>query len=568
MRRSAVSRLQKRGDNYYFRAAVPNKWLSVVKRREIKFSLVTSDRATAILRCRVLSNAFDIFFRGDVLSKIPLARIEDAARTYFTQQLNKAFELSLDIPGDLELDTDFEIACLRDRISALGQMLKSLQFDHAVKNGATEILGLIGDGRGDADDLIYARKLAARSEIQSSTFLAHELSGGVYDNSTADPVFRGVSPTALPMAHEGPPSANLTLAGAIENYILLKKVGWVGKTLADQERSLHFAQDVIGSSRSISTVGAEDMRNIRDILLKVPKNGLKSKANAQKTLLQLANSEHKGEHLSTKTMDKYFSMIRAFFRWAVDEEFLPSFPGPNIKLPNGTKISAISERSPYSTSQLSTLFLSPLYKGYVSHARRTEQGNVLDRDGYYWVPIVALYSGLRLGEIVQLRTSDLKVSDGIPYFDISVAEGEDDKSLKTEGSKRCVPVHPILLSLGLLDYQKGIRSSDARLFADIKPDAKGYYSGNFSKWWGRRTKMIGIHSKKTVFHSFRHNFIDALRDAEVPEDIIRALSGHADVGDRRDTHLRYGSRTSLRRLRDGIAKVAYPGIDSILISRD
>lgn len=566
MRRNVLRRLQKRGDHFYFRAAVPERWRSAVKRREIKLSLVTADRATALLRCRVMSNAFDLLFRGDVLSKIPLDRIEEAAKTHFLEQLNKALELSLDIPHDIDLNTDDEINGSLERIGALRNMLRSLRFDRYVTGAAAHILKLAASDDPDNDELIYACKLAARSEIQTNNFLAQELSGIGYDGSSSDPLYRGLAPTSLPAPSDQNAPINETLAAIIAAYIDLKRGSWAQKTIADQRRSLSLAQDVIGAERLISTISTDDMRNIRDILLKVPKNALKSKSNSGKTLLEVVKSKSGEELISFKTREKYFSMIRGFFAWAVDEELIASFPGPKVAIPKGHKSEAISDRFAYSAEQLSAIFSSPLYRGYASHARRTKPGPILDRDGFFWVPLIAVYSGMRLGEIVQLHSADLKISDGIAYFDVTPGEADDDKTLKTEGSKRWVPVHPMLLSLGLLDHRAKILGNGKRLFEDILPDKSGYYSANFSKWWGRRTQALGIHTSKTVFHSFRHNFIDALRNAEVPDDVCRALVGHSGGGDRRDAHLRYGSKVGLPRLRAGVERVVYPEIDNVLHS--
>jgi hypothetical protein len=67
-----------------------------------------------------------------------------------------------------------------------------------------------------------------------------------------------------------------------------------------------------------------------------------------------------------------------------------------------------------------------------------------------------------------------------------------------------------------------------------------------------------------VFHSLRHNFIDALRGAGVDEELRMALFGH---GWRRSTTTRgYGVkdmvlRFTARALTDAVASVSYPGLD-------
>lgn len=166
--------------------------------------------------------------------------------------------------------------------------------------------------------------------------------------------------------------------------------------------------------------------------------------------------------------------------------------------------------------------------------------------------MVALYSGMRAGEILQLLRSDVKNENGIWYFDVSKGEGED-KKIKTVSSIRQVPIHEKLIQLGFLDQIADIQPKQ-RIFPDIERGSDGYYSHNFSKWWGRYSREIGFWKDKTAFHSFRHTFKDALSDAQVPEISARALMGHANDS----VHGNYGSGPSLITLKNHIDKIAYP----------
>ncbi|MGO7388739.1 integrase, partial [Rhizobium ruizarguesonis] len=62
-----------------------------------------------------------------------------------------------------------------------------------------------------------------------------------------------------------------------------------------------------------------------------------------------------------------------------------------------------------------------------------------------------LYSGARPAEIAQLGVDDVREDWGHWIMHITT-EGDGDKSVKTAGSMRVVPVHPELVKLGFLDY--------------------------------------------------------------------------------------------------------------------
>jgi integrase len=56
------------------------------------------------------------------------------------------------------------------------------------------------------------------------------------------------------------------------------------------------------------------------------------------------------------------------------------------------------------------------------------------------VPLLSLWTGMRLNECVQLRTDDVAGRDGVDV--VLIREDEDgDKRLKTDASERFVPVN-------------------------------------------------------------------------------------------------------------------------------
>ena len=77
-----------------------------------------------------------------------------------------------------------------------------------------------------------------------------------------------------------------------------------------------------------------------------------------------------------------------------------------------------------------------------------------------------------------------------------------------------------------------------------------------SKWFGRYLRIkCGITESAKVFHSFRHTFKRMTRDAELPEELHDALTGHAGKGGAGRT---YGRGVSLKPLVRAIDKVRCP----------
>ena len=338
-----------------------------------------------------------------------------------------------------------------------------------------------------------------------------------------------------------------------QKYLDLKRPGWAPKTRLDNQRVLDLFAEVVGASRSIDTVGKDALREFRDVLLRLPKNYTKRKANTGHSIHVIIKSEGK-DLIQKPTITKYLTRTYAFLDWCAEEGYLAS-KLPRMKGPMVSSVEAHDARYSFSKDQLLALFSSPVYAGCKSSARRSEKGGEVIRDGKYWIPLIALYSGMRMGEIVQLLVSDIKSEHGITYFDIGRGEGEK-KQIKTASSLRRVPIHRALVELGLSDYIADARATrpKERLFEDIKPGANGDFSHNFSKWFGRYLRDTGAKTPKTTFHSFRHNFKDALVAASVPESYARMLMGHSDDG----VHGLYGSGIPIKLLDAELQKIGYP----------
>jgi hypothetical protein len=139
--------------------------------------------------------------------------------------------------------------------------------------------------------------------------------------------------------------------------------------------------------------------------------------------------------------------------------------------------------------------------------------------------------------------------------------GESDKQIKTEQSKRRVPIHSEIIRMGFLDFVAERRRDEthARLFSELPLDATGNFSNPFSKWFARFVDATLGEGCAATFHSFRHHFRDALREAGVSIEDAEALGGWKSEG--RSAERDYGKGPSLNRLKEQIDKVKYPGLD-------
>ena len=160
-----------------------------------------------------------------------------------------------------------------------------------------------------------------------------------------------------------------------------------------------------------------------------------------------------------------------------------------------------------------------------------------------WIPLIALYSGMRQGEICQLFCDDIMTVDGIPCFRIRTCEARR-QGVKTEQSQRTIPIHPVLLNLGFLEFiESRRRLRYDRPWQNVRSSAVEYYAqldtyGHlFEKWYNRTFRRDVILDEKLrkqkPFHSLRHTFINWFFQS-VPSQsrdnaAVKGLVGHLET---------------------------------------
>lgn len=150
----------------------------------------------------------------------------------------------------------------------------------------------------------------------------------------------------------------------------------------------------------------------------------------------------------------------------------------------------------------------------------------------YWLPLLGLFSGGRINELCQLLVTDIKLEGDVWLIDIN-AEGHEKKRLKTSAAQRKIPVHPLLIDLGFLEYVELVQNFDTTafefsglLFPYLSFTEKNGFGGAPSKKFGRYLDRVGIVGEKKVFHSFRNNLNQSLMNLKLHLEHRSRLMGH------------------------------------------
>ncbi len=262
------------------------------------------------------------------------------------------------------------------------------------------------------------------------------------------------------------------------------------------------------------------------------------------------------DRIAVKTINKHLLWVSHTLAYACQRDFISKNYCEGIKLTSKTKMRADEEREAFTTEDLHKLFHS---REYINDTFRSPFR--------FWLPVLGLFTGARLGELCQLEVDDVQKIDRVWCIVIRPGLDEDKESpaskekkrIKVLSSRRAIPLHSFLLDdLRFLNYVQMMRDKgEKRLFPDV-PYIHDAYSQYASKWFGDYRRRCGVDEPRKAYHSFRHTFSTNLKYQEVDYEIRGELEGHAT-----GTAItgRYQKRFKADKLkRDGIDKLDF-GID-------
>jgi hypothetical protein len=186
-------------------------------------------------------------------------------------------------------------------------------------------------------------------------------------------------------------------------------------------------------------------------------------------------------------------------------------------------------REPYSNDELATIFASPTFTTGYRNKQVKACGEV-----QFWLPLISCVHGMISSEILQLGPDSFKPHPDAPQIWCMIVTNAGDRRIKTLARQRWVPIRKELLDLGLLKLVEAASSQQKRFIWQVLSehgDDVEKVSGYFSSYWSRFSdRKLMIQTEGTSLYSFRHAFQDALAAAGWPEEVKKALMGHAESG--------------------------------------
>ncbi len=299
--------------------------------------------------------------------------------------------------------------------------------------------------------------------------------------------------------------SNLTLAEAIVNF-LNNSINLADSTLKNYRKALNnIAEPYFGPNTLIENIEQKQIAGYATHINSIDRNA--------------------------QTLEGYAVALTAMGKWVRQQGYAVP-PWQIAKMIRKDKRSSRSLRDAFNKSELQAI---------VNNAATYREKEAAK----FWITLLPMLTGMRIEEVCQLNlNTDLIFKDGSHYFTVNAQDDSDGaarKAIKTAAGERIVPIHPLLVKLGLIDYlntqkTRGFRRPfEAQWTPLVKKRKQPKWSVLPSKWGGRelaklkKANLIGS-GKHTYFHSMRHTFNTHLAHSGLPEEQRAMILGQTFGG--------------------------------------
>jgi integrase len=582
---ASIPNIVRRGGIFHFRRMVPHDLRRRLGRTELVRTLDTGELRTARLRASELYICSEHLFvaaRSDpMLTDDQLARL---VQDFYAHVLDRENQVRLTrglIPEEVRAQRSAYYATVAAR-SREALACNRLEEAAIVTEGMLRKQG-IAPGTLPRGDLAQARQAMLRAGIDLAEAVRARYDGDFnheprdrllkmkLDELAASPV-APVQPTVSspapppPCAPESPAPRGgtagppLSEVGAAFRDTQVATGAWDHQTAGQARATFRLFVEVCGD-KPLAAYTRRDVGLFRDRIQRLPNDYGKHpryrdlSVDAILAAHAALPARSKTAVITQRTVKRHFSALSALWSAAVPKGEAEDNIFSGFRFPGAKK--ATEQRDMWEKEELARLFATPIWRGCESQVRRTKPGNLVLRDEKYWLPLIAVFSGLRQEEICQLHVEDVRHAEGVLYFDIN---NRPPRKLKNASAIRQVPLHAELIQLGLPEFVEAQRRvGHARLFPDLMPGgADGRLGHAFTKWFTRYRRDVGLYRPGLDFHSFRHSATTLMHQAGVERAVIDHVTGHTTPGET----ARYTKRSSLPQLKAAIDAITI-GIDVV-----
>lgn len=261
-----------------------------------------------------------------------------------------------------------------------------------------------------------------------------------------------------------------------------------------------------------------------------------------------ATNWSKLERVTTTTIkSRYWAGLYKFVDFAIAEKHYRG-PRPKFVCIDPENLAPLP-RDAFDDDELLTLLQLPLFTGCKNRVHVWQPGGYFVQSHIYWGFLICILTGMRPGEVGQLKCADIRTDGEFYYFDVRPFDArngrvavKDLRNLKTNAAGRVIPIHPLLIELGLLDRMQDLMDKqEERLFPEwdayTRKDGTIRWSQPLSKAWQYVKTKLELDRADLTLYSTRHLMADWLDNEAIAQRTRDRILGHAS-----DVRGRYGRK--------------------------
>ncbi|SCZ43875.1 hypothetical protein SAMN03080610_03144 [Afifella marina DSM 2698] len=319
---------------------------------------------------------------------------------------------------------------------------------------------------------------------------------------------------------------------------------------------VQFLIDTLGDP-ILADVSLDELKEIDRMLPDIPNRKGLPPAAKKSLATRYAYARERGwkglERLTeARLRNGYHASLSQFFGWAISANVFPK-PKPIFHCVSKENLASLP-RDAFEDDELLKIVRMPLFTGCYSETWIWTPGDYFIQNHLYWGYLILFLSGMRPGEVGQLRVSDIVKRGDHYYFDLRPFDPrkgrvplKEARRFKTESSARVIPIHPLLIELGLMDRVADLaRVGSVRLFPEWAPYQKKTgevrWGQPITKSWQYLKGRLDLGRADVTLYSTRHWMAEALDETNTPSRTRNRIMGHTD---KNDMPGRYGRKSRL-----------------------
>ena len=564
--------------SYLLNIKIPRDLREYFGRNQFKISLKNGIHSQSLLFAKVLYLEVQSIFssiRMGTISKITVKQVKDILKDKIERTLNHSKHIVVDTNTFIESEVKDKIEEINGEERILRTQLEQ-NYDGVLEHIEKEIARIIKSKDLTIDskslefkelrkqflELRLIRSKWKKELLEDSGKSVNDFRNEIYkkfniEEEKLTPVIENYAPEPTQpylVEKEDKPSqidVSPKLSEMKEEFIGERLLsGFSPKSTRELESTIDDLIEIIGDI-PILKVTPNNARDFKKIISSLPKYRNQSPRYRGLTIKQILSLDGV-EGQEPKNINKLIYRVRVFFKWLKNNysEYVPQnhFDGLSIQEKKFDK-----PRDIFTNKELHKIFdTTPFLNNTIRNPHRR------NKLASYFVPIIAIHTGMRLEEICQLRLEDVYKEGTVDIIRVTISK---ETKLKTVTSQRIVPIHENLKRVGFLEYCNYMKKQKKeRVFWDLTKSRDGY-GRNIGRYFMEYLRKVGVYEfQSKVFHSLRHSFITNLLQNGVREEVVNGLCGHKQKTMSTTIYFKGGFPSDLL-YEEGISKLNFEGIN-------